>query len=113
MARDFAKAFYKSKEWQKVRDYCLKRDRFLCKKCSHPAQEVHHIVHLTPENITDITISLNPNNLICLCKDCHFAEHKADKVEGIRKAHGIEDCLPQYEFDENGYLVEVPPSKNL
>ena len=108
MAREFSKSFYNSKEWQKCRSYVLKRDNYLCTKCGNPAEEVHHIIHLTPQNITDISISLNPDNLTCLCKDCHFAEHKADKIQGIKQAHNIIDCDIQYEFDENGYLVISP-----
>lgn len=105
MARDFAKAFYNSKEWQKVRNFVLMRDKYLCKKCGNPAEEVHHIIHLSPANIFDVRIALNPDNLICLCKDCHFAEHKVDKLQGIKKASKAADCDMDYEFDENGYLV--------
>lgn len=109
MAREFAKSFYRSKEWQSTRDYVLKRDNYLCVKCGKPAEEVHHIVHLTPENIGDITITMNPDNLASLCKDCHFAEHKADKAAGHRK-----NCytLPDYEFDEFGRPI-TPPCKNI
>lgn len=103
MARDFAKAFYKSKEWNKVRNYCLLRDHYECVKCGNPAEEVHHIIHLTSENITDMNVSLNPENLMCLCKDCHFEVHKQDKADGIAKANGREPN--PYEFDENGQLV--------
>ena len=107
MARDFSKAFYRSKEWQEVRKYCLLRDNFLCVQCGMPAEEVHHIIHLTPTNINDIAITLNPGNLACLCKTCHFEEHKKDKAEGIAraKAKGIEN---PYEFDENGFLIPAP-----
>ena len=109
MARAFAKAFYNSKEWKVVREYVLKRDNYLCTKCDNPAEEVHHIKHLTPENITDINITLNPDNLICLCKDCHFAIHKADKIHGIKQTHNSFDCNNEYEFDENGYLIQISP----
>ncbi len=87
MAREFAKPFYDSKEWKKVREYCLMRDRYMCVKCGNADNtlEVHHIIHLSPNNIGDVSITLNPENLITLCRDCHFAEHKADKKEGIRK----------------------------
>ena len=29
------------------------RDRYMCTRCGRPAEEVHHIKHLTPENIND------------------------------------------------------------
>ena len=109
MARDFAKAFYKSKEWKAVRGYVLMRDKYLCTKCGAAAEEVHHIKHLTPQNIIDVSISLNPENLTCLCKSCHFEIHKIDKVHGIKKAHNSFDCGNEYEFDENGFLVRKSP----
>lgn len=106
MAREFSKAFYNSKEWKTVREYCLLRDHHACVKCGKPAEEVHHIIHLTQENINNIKITLNPSNLICLCKDCHFKEHRQDKIEGIQKAHGIEYG---YTFDSNGMLIPKAP----
>lgn len=106
MAREFAKAFYKSKEWRITREYILKRDNYLCVKCGAPAEEVHHIIHLRPDNIDNPQITLNADNLICLCKDCHFAEHYRDKAEGHRtsdRQHELD--VEQYEFNENGFLV--------
>ena len=55
MAREFAKAFYKSKEWLKVRAaYIAKRksiDGGLCESCHEkPGYIVHHKIELTPEN---------------------------------------------------------------
>ena len=108
MARAFAKQFYDSEEWAGVRKAALIRDGYLCVKCGNPAEEVHHIIHLTPENIGDPKVTMNLDNVISLCKDCHFAQHRKDKADGIRKKHGI----PLYHFDENGYLVEdIPPGK--
>ena len=107
MAREFAIAFYKSKEWAAVREYVLMRDRYLCQRCRKPAQEVHHIKHLTPENIWDPNIALNPNNLISLCREDHFKIHQQDKSEGKKKhdkgKHA--DCGDGFHFDENGMLV--------
>lgn len=111
MAREFAKPFYDSKEWQKVREYCLMRDRYMCVKCGNADNtlEVHHKIHLSPSNIGDVSITLNPENLITLCRDCHFAEHKADKKKGIRKKamEKYKACTDEYIFDCNGYLVPV------
>lgn len=104
MAREFSRSFYKSKEWKIVREYCLLRDNYLCVKCGNPAEEVHHKIHLSPLNINDVTITLNPSNLICLCKDCHFAEHKQDRLNGIAEANGLP--TNDYFFDENGFLIK-------
>ena len=69
MARDFSKAFYNSKEWEKVRQFVLLRDHHACTICGAPAEEVHHIKHLTPDNIGDVSITMNPANLTSLCKE--------------------------------------------
>lgn len=82
IVQDWAKFFYKSKQWQRVRDYVMKRDQWLCQDCLKkgkyvPAEEVHHIIPLQPENITDPSITLNENNLVALCRECHKARHGA------------------------------------
>ena len=103
MARDFAKSFYNSKEWELTRDFILRRDKFLCVKCGRPAEEVHHIKHLSPQNIGDVSITMNPENLISLCRECHFNEHKGEHGRG-RKAH-LNDEPYNYTFDANGMLI--------
>ena len=107
MAREFSKAFYHSKEWQQVREYVLMRDSYLCRICGQPAEEVHHKIHLTPGNLYDPRVSLNPDNLISLCKDCHFKEHVADKING--KNQKVRNFTDYYEFDETGQLVRKTP----
>lgn len=109
MAREFAKSFYLSKEWKKVRKAALIRDGYLCTKCGAPAEEVHHIIHITADNVGDPSVTLNLDNVVSLCKSCHFAEHTHDKANGIRRANGLAEV--SYVFDDNGYLVEdIPPS---
>ena len=103
MARAFSKPFYNSPEWQKVRQAVLMRDRFLCVKCGRPAEEVHHKTHLSPNNIGDPRITMNMENLISLCKNCHFEEHRGEHGNG-RKARERDDY--PYEFDEKGFLIE-------
>jgi len=75
MAQEFALRFYKSTAWLKVRDYVLRRDNYLCTRCGAAGKIVHHKIYLTPDNIGDPFISLNPDNLETLCEDCHNAEH--------------------------------------
>ena len=102
MSRQFSKSFYRSKEWAKVREAVLMRDRYLCCHCGKPAEEVHHIIHLSPENIGDISITLNMDNLVSLCKDCHFEEHRGEHGRGRAKHEGE---TYNYTFDANGMLI--------
>lgn len=78
----WAESFYKSKAWQRCRAAAWKRDAGLCVDCLKAgritsAEEVHHIIELTPDNISDPNVSLNLNNLISLCRECHKARHGA------------------------------------
>jgi len=99
MARDFAKSFYNSKEWEQTRDYIMRRDKYLC-RCGKPATEVHHIIHLSPQNIGDVSITMNPDNLVSLCRDCHFEAHKGEHGQGRKVQENY-----KYTFDANGMLV--------
>jgi 5-methylcytosine-specific restriction endonuclease McrA len=73
----------------------LRRDMYTCAHCYGRATEVHHIVELTPTNIHDANIALNPDNLISLCHDCH-----------AKITNGADGDLPVgYVFDENGQVV--------
>ena len=94
MARDFSKAFYNSRAWKDTREYCLLRDHYACVLCGRAAEEVHHKIRLTQTNIIDPNITLNPDNLISLCHDCHMKQHSLDLID-----------YP-YEFDASGQLVE-------
>ena len=82
MARDFSRQFYHTAAWKNVRIYVLHRDQMLCQDCLKkgmytPADEVHHIVELTPANVNDPDIALNPGNLISLCRSCHKSRHES------------------------------------
>ena len=107
MSRPFARAFYDSALWARTRAYILRRDRYMCTRCHNPAQEVHHIIRLSVDNINDPNITINPDNLISLCRDCHFKEHEQEKLEASAKKHGKSygDCREGFHFDENGMLV--------
>lgn len=80
--KEFARTFYKSKAWRDVREAAMQRDGRLCVDCMkqglyRPAEEVHHIEELTPENINDPNVALNLNNLVSLCRECHQKRHGA------------------------------------
>lgn len=88
---EFADAFYKSWTWRRCREGYLKHVGRLCERCAKhglivPAEQVHHKIKLTPENLKDPAIALNWDNLEALCSDCHQAEHK--KKRWICDANG-------------------------
>ena len=95
--KQYAEKFYKSKKWQKVRAYVWSRDKGLCQRCLRngiikAGDTVHHIVEISPENIRDEAIALNPDNLETLCRDCHAAVHKREKrwtVDELGRIHAI------------------------
>ena len=98
MAREFARAFYNSKEWKKCREGYIKSVGGLCERCLAKGkyvlgEEVHHKIPLTPENIDDPNVTLNWDNLELLCSSCHSIEHNRKEKEVLM-------------FDENGDLVE-------
>lgn len=101
IAQRFSKGFYNSKQWQTIREYILKRDNYLCIQCGKPAEEVHHKVWLTPENIGDPNITSNEDNLVSLCKDCHFETHKGQRIEAMKK----DIVSDEFEFNDEGYLI--------
>ena len=99
MAREFARAFYKSKQWQNTRAAYIRSVDGLCENClKHgiykPGYIVHHKKHLTPYNIDNPHVSLDFSNLEYLCFDCHSREHSGDNDEPLRIG-----------FDENGNVI--------
>lgn len=80
--KEFAKAFYLSMAWKNTSKAYRQSVAGLCERCKAkglivPGEIVHHKIHLTPENISDPDISLNWNNLECLCRECHAEVHGA------------------------------------
>lgn len=53
----------------------------VCQQCSRLISNpidciLHHKVELTAENVSDVNISLNPNNILILCHECHNRTHQ-------------------------------------
>ena len=100
--KDYAKTFYKSKAWQKCRAGYMKSVGGLCERCLMrglivPGVIVHHKCYLSPDNIDDTSVTLNWDNLECLCQECHNQEH----LRGEKKF--------RYHICENGRVVTSPP----
>lgn len=80
MAQDFSKGFYSTKTWQDCRNRYAAMRGWLCEDCMKrglykPGVEVHHIEELTPLNIHRPEVTLNFDNLVLLCRECHKARH--------------------------------------
>lgn len=99
MARSIPRSFYRSKKWQRVRDYQLTEHPF-CEECLKrgihtPAVIVHHVVWLTADNYKDPYYSLNPDNLESVCQTCH------------NRIHDARNCRKDLCFDKDGRLVKL------
>ena len=102
MAREFAKSFYDSPAWKRVRKSFIAlrmgTDGGMCQECHDRLGEiVHHRVWLTPDNINDSAVTLSCSNLEYVCHSCH------DKIHG--NLSEISDKLVQYDFTPDGQLV--------
>jgi predicted kinase len=107
MAREWSKPFYNSKAWKRVREYIFARDMGLCQVCGAGGAEVHHKTYLTKENIHDPKITLNPDNLILLCKDCHSEQHERAMI--LARWNKINNHRPganRFIFDSEGNMIE-------
>ena len=80
MSKPFARQFYSSAAWHACRNEYAKKRGYLCENCLRqgiykPGEIVHHKIELDPVNIENPEITLNPDNLMLLCRDCHAKIH--------------------------------------
>ena len=102
MAKDFSRHIYHTSEWERVRQAAWARDHGMCVECYTrgrvtPAELVHHINEITPENIDDPGVAYNLDNLECVCRECH------SRLHGWTKPCTREGMA----FDVNGNLIKV------
>ena len=76
--------FYTTRAWRKCREAFLKEKGGLCEICLskgliEPAVHVHHRKPITPENLSDPSITLDTRNLMALCEECHAAQHRTKR----------------------------------
>lgn len=91
MAKKSIKPFYDSQKWKIVRQQKMLSANYRCEKCGQVAEEVHHIIEINEININDTNITLNENNLLALCKNCHNQKHDRFRKSVIK-------------FDKNGNM---------
>ena len=76
--------FYNSQQWQKVRALARQRAGGLCERCAKEgiikgADVIHHIKPITESNVNDPNVTVNLDNLMALCTECHAAVHSGGK----------------------------------
>lgn len=82
MARDrVLQNFYTSDKWRSFRLGLIAERGNRCQQCeciiARPIDIIgHHKIELTPENVHDHAVSLNPELVELICYDCHNREHK-------------------------------------
>lgn len=96
--KSYAERFYKSKAWQKCRREYMRAAGGLCEVCLSngrvtPGVIVHHINHVSPDNITDPSVLFNWDNLQLVCRDCHARLHSGTER--------------RYEVDELGRIAPL------
>lgn len=74
------KSFYASEKWINFRLRLINERGTKCSRCGERIVKSkdligHHKVELTPENVHDRMISLNPELVDLVCFDCHNKEH--------------------------------------
>lgn len=99
MAKSFAKQFYNSAAWSKTSKAYAASVFFLCENCGGAGYIVHHVIHLTPLNINDPSITLSWDNLMYLCLECHNTIH-GQQPERVAM------------FDEQGNMIGLVDSSS-
>ena len=97
--KTFADDFYVLQKWIRCARGYRNAVGGLCERCRAkglivPAEEVHHKIKLTPDNINRPEIALNWSNLIALCKDCHMKEHRKPKRWTVDEDGNVEPRDP-------------------
>jgi hypothetical protein len=83
MARNaILQQFYASQKWIRFRSAIIAERGLVCEQCGRVIATpkdvtLHHTpIALTIDNVDDVMISLNPDNVKLICRDCHNKEHK-------------------------------------
>ena len=99
--------FYHTPAWEQTREACMVRPvemafgicpPGMCERCfTHgelqPAEIVHHIKHVSPQNMYDPSVTLDMTNLMRVCRKCHGELHSGESFE------------PRVAFDADGNVV--------
>jgi len=86
------KTFYAGKRWHDFRLMLIAERGPVCQRCRRvvttPLDLIgHHNTELTPENVGNPRISLNPDNVILVCHSCHDEIHNRFGHKTERKVY--------------------------
>lgn len=89
---EIIKSFYASEKWVNLRLLLINQRGNKCEHCKKVIAKSkdligHHLTELTPENVHDRTISLNPEKIEIICFDCHNKEHKRFGYQSEREVY--------------------------
>ncbi|MDF2546132.1 MAG: hypothetical protein K0R93_1030 [Anaerosolibacter sp.] len=81
MSSGVLRQFYLSKAWIDLRSCIIVERGPVCEKCQKIFIDTskligHHKEELTPENVHDVSISLNKELIEIICHECHNKEHR-------------------------------------
>lgn len=84
-------SFYASEKWIRFRQLLISQRGLVCEYCHQPVTRLseltaHHKKELTPENVHDYNISLNPDNIMIIHHECH---NKIHNRFGYRPGHKV------------------------
>jgi len=82
--------FYASDKWRNFRLLTINERGLKCEYCGERvaiAREltIHHKIELTPDNVHDALISLNPDNVMVVHHSCHNKIHKRNATKTKRQ----------------------------
>jgi hypothetical protein len=86
------KSFYASEKWINFRLGLINERGTKCSRCGERIAKSkdligHHKVELTPENVHDRMISLNPELVDLVCFDCHNKEHNRFGKQAVKQVY--------------------------
>ena len=96
--KEYARSFYQSKAWRDISRLYMTSKNYVCERCGGVGVICHHKKYITPANIGDLSITLNMDNLECLCRECHNREHSLKRSRVL--------------FDDQGNIAAIQESRD-